>query len=100
MPRFEDVTLDAGTLKRIHVNQFVIKRFHKTGQDEPAWIIRTSKGVYYCRSWEIVGECVGIQSLAKPMPGCSARLWIETRAELRLSQAERAPENTCEVIAA
>lgn len=98
MPRFEDVTLPAGSLKRIHVNQFVIKRFHKTGEDEPAWIIRTSQGTYYARHWEMTGPVEGIQSLAKPMPGCSARLWLETRSEIILRQAERAPD-TCEVAA-
>lgn len=98
MPRFENVTLPEGTLKRIHVNQFVIKRFHKTGADEPAWIIRTSEGVFYARHWALSGPIEGIQSLAKPMPGCSARLWIETRAEIVLHQVERA--DTCEVAAA
>jgi hypothetical protein len=98
MPRYEDVTLKQGTLKRIHVNQFIIKRFHKTGEDEPAWIIRTSQGTYYARSWEVSGPVTGIQSLAKPMPGCSARMWIETRDEIVLRQAEVAPAE-CEVAA-
>ena len=97
--KFEDVTLPEGKIKRIHVNQFVIKRFHKTGQDEPAWIIRTSDGVYYCRHWELIGNSEGIQSLSRPMPGCSARLWIETRSAITLVQAEKVRDDVCEVAA-
>lgn len=86
--RAVDVVLPSGNLKRIHVNQFKIRDFHKKGLDQPCWIVRTSGGVYHCRSWEIVGDATGIQSLAKPMPGCSARVWIETRAEVHLRQAQ------------
>jgi hypothetical protein len=93
---YEDVTLAAGTIKRIHVNQFVIKRFHKNGIDEPAWIVRTSNGVYYCRHWSVDGAMDGIQRLGQPMPGCSARLWLETTAEVVLTQAERIEEDICQ----
>jgi hypothetical protein len=94
MPIIQDITIPAGNIKRIHVNQFIIKRYHKTGEDAPAWIIRTSRGVYYCKHWTVRGPMEGMQSLSKPMPGCNARLWIETRAEITLHQAERV-EETC-----
>lgn len=99
MPMQEDLTLAAGTIKRIHVNQFTIKRFHKTGVDEPAWIVRTSKGTYNCRHWTVDGSVEGIQSLSKPAPGCPARLWLETLDAVTLYQAEKQQDEVCEVAA-
>jgi hypothetical protein len=98
MPIYENVTLPAGNIKRIHVNQFVIKQFHKTGEDEAAWIVRTSNGTFYCKHWTTSGPLEGIQSLSKPMPGCSARLWIETHAEITLHQAAKMLD-TCALVA-
>lgn len=73
MPRCEDVTLEAGTLKRIHVNQFVIKAFHKTGDDQPAWIVRTSNGVFYCRHWTARPPSTSAVAVARCSTGTRTR---------------------------
>lgn len=73
-------TLFAGTIKRIHVDRRVIAQNRKSGGDEPAWTIQTSKGPIKCRFWNIVGAASGRQG-AKPL-SCGARMYIETTAQL------------------
>ena len=99
MPTIEDVTLPEGSLKRIHIHTAKIRRFHKTGADEPAVIVRTSQGIYHGRDVEIHGSAKVIQSLSKPMPGCGARIWIETRAAVAIQQAQPVVEESCPIAA-
>lgn len=68
----------AGTIKRLHVDRRIIAQNRKSGADEPAITIQTSRGSVKARRVNIQGPCTFIQS-AKPL-SCGARLWVETRA--------------------
>jgi len=85
-------TLPAGTLKRVHVNRQRIERYVKTGVDEPAIIVLAGGKRYWGREVKIDGPCRFLQSLDKPMPGCSARIWMETRAAVEVLDAMEVPD--------
>lgn len=70
--------LPAGTIKRIHVDRQILAQNRKTGGDEPAWTIQTSKGSFKSRQVYMNGRCRAIQG-AKPL-SCGARMYIETRS--------------------
>jgi hypothetical protein len=74
----------AGTIKRIHVNQHVIRRNTKTGDTTPPLSVKTSKGSFACSDVVIHGDSVVRYSPERPL-SCGARVWIETRARLSLS---------------
>ena len=77
----------AGTIKRIHVNQHVIRRNTKTGDTAPPLSVKTSKGSFACSDVVIHGDSVVRYSPERPL-SCGARVWIETRARLSLSGLE------------
>lgn len=81
---------DAGTIKRIHVNQHVIRRNTKTGDTAPPLSVKTSKGSFACSDVVIHGESVVRYSPERPL-SCGARVWIETRARLSVSGIEAQP---------
>ena len=66
-------------LKRIHVNQHVIRRNTKTGDREPPLTVKTSRGNTRAHSVEIEGASHIVYSPDRPL-SCGARVWIETRA--------------------
>ena len=74
-------SLQAGPIKRIHVNQHVIRRNAKTGGDEPPLSIKTTQGSVRCHGVTIHGG-VGRALL----PGEALVVWgeglDETRSEL------------------
>ena len=74
-------SLEAGPIKRIHVNQHVIRRNAKTGGDEPATDIKTTQGSVRCHGVSIHGASVVRYCPEKPL-SCGAKVWIETRSEL------------------
>jgi hypothetical protein len=71
-----------GTIKRIHVNQHVIRSNLKTGSEDPVMTIKTSKGNVIAHSVEVMGPSRVVYSPDKPL-ACGARLWIETTEEVR-----------------
>lgn len=73
--------MPAGTIKRIHVNQHVIRRNAKTGSREPPISVKTSKGSIPCSAVVIHGEAFVRYSPDRPL-SCGARVWIETRSEV------------------
>lgn len=73
--------LEAGTIKRIHVDRRVIAQNRKSGGNAPAWTIQTSKGPIKCHLWHAYGFCSGSAPDDKPL-SCGARMWIETRAKV------------------
>jgi hypothetical protein len=77
----DEIRLQAGRLKRIHVNQHVIRRNAKTGGIDPPISVKCSGATMACRSVEITGPSSVIYSPDKPL-ACGARLWVETRAEI------------------
>lgn len=73
--------LAGGTIKRVHVNQFVIRANRRTGANEPPISIQTSRGVHRARTVEIDGPSRLVYAPEHPLP-CGARLWVETRAPI------------------
>lgn len=67
-------------LKRVHVNQHVIKRNKKTGEREPPLTIKTYKDNTKAFEVRIEGPCKVVYSPDKPL-SCGATVWIETDAE-------------------
>ena len=76
-------TIKAGTIKRIHVNQHVIRDNKRNGTKEPALTVKTSKTNYKCHDVMIEGPSRVVYSPDFPL-SCGARVWIETDAELDL----------------
>ncbi len=68
-------------LKRIHVNQHVIRRNKKEGESEPPLTVKTYKGNTRCHEVEITGPSKVVYSPDKPL-SCGARVWIETEGEV------------------
>ena len=63
--------------KRIHINQHVIRANKKSGTNDPAITVKTSKNNYYANRVEIGGPSSVIYSPDKPL-SCGARVWVET----------------------
>jgi len=68
--------------KRIHVNQHVIRRNKKMGEQEPVITVKTYKDNTYCHEVLIDGPCKVIYSPDKPL-SCGARVWIETESNTK-----------------
>lgn len=69
------------TIKRIHINQHMIKSNRKYHINKPVITIKTSKSNTYCHSVDIKGPSKVVYSPDKPL-SCGARVWIETEAEI------------------
>jgi len=69
-------------LKRIHINQHVIRRNAKTGERKPVISCKTYKTNDYAHEVEIDGPCKIIYNPDKPLP-CGAKVWIETDAPIK-----------------
>jgi hypothetical protein len=70
-----------GTIKRIHVNQHVIRQNKKTGAQENVVTIQWRNKSYRVSVVDIHGESSVIYSPMKPL-SCGARVWVETTAEV------------------
>ena len=69
-------------LKRIHINQHVIRRNSKTGERKPVITCKTYKTNDYAHEVEIDGPSKIIYSPDNPLP-CGAKVWIETHAPVK-----------------
>ena len=67
----------------IHVNQHVIKRNSKLGENNPVLTVKTYNSNTYAHEVEIQGPSRIIYSPDKPL-SCGARVWIETTAPVVL----------------
>jgi hypothetical protein len=76
----ESTYLEAGNLKRLHVNQQVIKSNLANDEDEPALTIQYRGEPYRAHEAEWDGPSRLVY--ADPL-SCGARVWIETRAAVR-----------------
>lgn len=76
-------TLKEGTIKRLHVNKHVIAQNRKNGTNLPPITVQTSKGPLKAQEVLIMGPSKFVHSPHKPL-ACGARLWIETRAAVRV----------------
>ncbi len=72
-------------MKRIHINQHIIKRNSKTGQREPVITVKEGRTNTYAQSVEILGPSKIVYSPDKPL-SCGAKVWIETNAEIKIEQ--------------
>lgn len=75
-----------GIVKRIHVSQVNLRANRRDGGDRPVFTIQTSAGPVYASRVNMRGQAELISSPHKPLK-CGARIWIETRAEVRYTPA-------------
>jgi hypothetical protein len=61
----------------IHVNQHIIKKNAKTGEDDPVLTFKTYKSNDYASEINIKGDCKIVYRPHKPL-SCGAKVWIET----------------------
>ena len=78
--------LRAGYVKRIHVNQNVIRKNVKENTDEPVVTVQTSEGSLAAHEVEVVVDDVVVCRIVTSAPqlSCGARVWIETEEQVRL----------------
>jgi hypothetical protein len=65
----------------VHVNQNVIRRNHKHGENNPVLTVKSGRTKRYAHEVDIQGPCQVVYHPDKPLP-CGARVWIETTAEV------------------
>jgi len=70
--------------KYIHINQHVIKRNNKQGENEPVITVKTYKDNQYAYEVSVTGPCKVVYRPDKPL-SCGAKVWIETEGEVILS---------------
>ena len=75
------VVMPAGTIKRIHVNQHIIKRNKKTNDTHPPLTVKWRSRTYIANTVDIAGESEVVYSPDKPL-ACGAHVWVETYAEV------------------
>ena len=77
--------LRAGTVKRIHVDKHIIAQNRKRdpADAEAVITIQTSRGPLKAHEVEVLGPSRFVYRPTKPL-SCGARLWIETKAEVRI----------------
>jgi hypothetical protein len=83
MQRRKALAKKAGPVKRVHVNQAIIRSNRKGGKNDPALTVQTSAGPIRARSVSF-GAGARLVQRAKPLP-CGARVFIETRGALELA---------------
>ena len=80
----EKVVLDKGNLKRIHVNQHIIRSNHKNGKNEPVYTVKHCKTTFKAYSVRVNGDLEFVYRPDKPLP-CGAKCWGETTSEVILT---------------
>lgn len=73
--------MPAGTIKRIHVNQQMIRQNKKHGTKENVITIQWRNKSYRVKNAQIKGGSTAVYSPDKPL-SCGARVWIETTSEV------------------
>ena len=75
--------------KYIHINQHIIRRNKSNGYNEPVITVKTYKSNTYGHSVQIHGPSTVVYSPDKPL-SCGARVWIETDAEVTVTDTSPA----------
>lgn len=70
-------------IKRIHVNQHIIKANAKNDAVDPPLSVKTSRGSHVGHRVTIDGPSEVVYSPDKPL-SCGAKVWIETTAPVTL----------------
>jgi hypothetical protein len=71
-------------MKRIHINQHIIRSNHKTGERNPVITVKEGRNNTYAHSVQVNGPSVVVYSPDKPL-SCGAKVWIETDADVVLT---------------
>lgn len=75
--------LQKGYIKRIHVNQHIIKANKKTGSNDPVLTIKTTKNNIKANHITI-GDKVRLCYAPDSPLACGATIWIETTEEINI----------------
>ena len=81
--------LNNDNIKRIHVNQHVIRDNKKTGSNNPVFTIKTSKHNHKANTVKVVDSngCVVLTLGYHKRPlSCGAHVWVETNANVILEE--------------
>ena len=74
-------------MKRIHINQHIIRRNAKTGEREPVITIKEGRSNTYGYGVNILGPSKVIYSPEKPL-SCGAKVWVETSSEIEICEVD------------
>lgn len=74
-------TIRKGLIKRIHVDQHVIRANKRDGTSNPPITVQTSKGPIKASRVVVEGPSMFVYKPDEPL-SCGARLWIETTAQV------------------
>lgn len=86
MGKLRVTRLRSGDLKRIHVDQHVLRENRTTGARDPVVIVKAGTScVFNAHEVLIRGASRVVYSPDKPL-SCGATLWVETRSEIDLVQ--------------
>ena len=77
-------------LKRIHINQHKIRSNKKHGTNEPVITVKTYKENIKGDTVQINGASTVVYKPEHPL-SCGAKVWIETKAEVRVYHMESRP---------
>ena len=75
--------LQKGYIKRIHVNQHIIKANKKTGSNDPVLTIKTTQNNIKANHI-MIGENVILCYAPESPLACGATIWIETTEEINI----------------
>jgi hypothetical protein len=75
------ITMPRGTIKRIHVNQHMIRRNKAKGEHNNVITIQWRNKSYPVADAQIHGPAKAVYSPDKPL-SCGAHVWVETTAEV------------------
>lgn len=75
------IIMRAGTIKRIHVNQHMIRRNKKTGEKNNVITVQWRNRSYPVEQIQINGPSKAVYSPEKPL-SCGAHVWVETKSEV------------------
>jgi hypothetical protein len=73
-----------GNVKRIHINQHVIRANAKSGDRNPVITVKEGRNNTYAHRVQIDGSSTVVYSPDKPL-SCGAKVWIETDADVFLT---------------
>jgi len=77
----DEMTMPAGTIKRIHVNQHIIRDNKKQNVRVPPLTIKWRGKTYAAANVDIRGVSRVVYSPDAPL-ACGAYVWVETKAEI------------------
>lgn len=77
--------LDDNKIKRIHVNQHIIRSNRENDEYEPTITVKSGGKNYYGNKVNILGNSWVAYQPCKPL-SCGATVWIETKAKVHIDE--------------